>query len=192
MNAVVDQDIDDDAALAARSRDGDRRAFEELVRRTGRLVYATLMLETGRADLAEELTQETFLAAQRHVGRLVDPKAFRPWLLSIARAVLIDHARRRGRRKRGPPSTGDVSTAEGSGPTPLQSAEQREQRDRALALLRSLPESYRTPLTLRYLAGADHDEIGRQLGITNGSLRGLLHRGLTMLRERLSERDAPI
>ncbi len=186
MDAAVDLDIDD-ATLAARSRDGDRSAFEELARRTARLVFATLVLETGRADVAEELTQETFLTAQRQVGRLADPKSFRPWLLSIARAVAIDDARRRGRQKRGPPPTGDVSLAAGSGLTPLQSAELNEQRGRAMAILRSLPESYRVPLTLRYLAGADHEEIGRQLGITNGSLRGLLHRGLALLRERMKD-----
>ena len=184
-------DADDDAALAAQSRDGDRRAFDELARRTGRLVYATLVVETGRPDRAEELTQETFLVALRHVRRLADPAAFRPWLLSIAHTVLVDDARRRGRRKRGVPPTGDVDTVAG-GESPLQSAERREQADRALAVLRSLPEAYRASLALRYLAGADHDEIGRQLGLTNGSLRGLLHRGLTMLRERLKDDESPV
>jgi RNA polymerase sigma-70 factor (ECF subfamily) len=54
-----------------------------------------------------------------------------------------------------------------------------------LAVLRSLPEDYRLPLTLRYIVGADAGEIGTQLGLTNGALRGLLHRGLKMLRDRL-------
>ena len=183
----MDAGADDDTTLAARSRDGDRRAFEALVRRTSRLVYATLVLETGWADRAEELTQETFLVAARHVGRLADPAAFRPWLLSVAHTVLIDDVRRRARKKRGPPPTGDVAAAAGPGPTPLESAEGREQRARAMAVLRSLPEAYRGPLTLRYLAGADHNEIGRQLGLTNGALRGLLHRGMAMLRERLKD-----
>ena len=52
-------------------------------------------------------------------------------------------------------------------------------------MLRSLPEEHRLPLTLRYIAGADYETISTQLGLTNGSLRGLLHRGLKMLRERL-------
>ena len=47
------------------------------------------------------------------------------------------------------------------------------------------PEEYRMPLTLRYLAGADYDTIQMQMGLTNGSLRGLLHRGLKLLREEL-------
>ena len=46
-------------------------------------------------------------------------------------------------------------------------------RERVLVALRSLPDEYRLPLALRYLAGADYDTIGEQLGLTNGSLRGL-------------------
>ena len=48
-----------------------------------------------------------------------------------------------------------------------------------------LSEDHRLPLTLRYIVGADYDTISTQLGLTNGSLRGLLHRGLKMLRDRL-------
>jgi DNA-directed RNA polymerase specialized sigma24 family protein len=58
-------------------------------------------------------------------------------------------------------------------------------RQRVLAVLRSLPEEYRLPLTLRYIGGEDYESIGMQLGLTNGSLRGLLHRGLKMLRAKL-------
>jgi RNA polymerase sigma-70 factor, ECF subfamily len=54
-----------------------------------------------------------------------------------------------------------------------------------LTALRSLPVEHREPLALRYLAGADYETISAQLGLTNGSLRGLLHRGLKMLKERL-------
>ena len=52
-------------------------------------------------------------------------------------------------------------------------------------MLRALPEEYRLPLTLRYLAGADYAAIETQLGLSNGALRGLLHRGLKLLRARL-------
>jgi DNA-directed RNA polymerase specialized sigma24 family protein len=54
-----------------------------------------------------------------------------------------------------------------------------------LAILRSLPEEYRLPLTLRYIGGADYETIQMQLGLSNGALRGLLHRGLKLLRGRL-------
>jgi RNA polymerase sigma-70 factor (ECF subfamily) len=72
--------------------------------------------------------------------------------------------------------------ADGS-PAPDESAQREESRQLVLAMLRAMPEEYRLPLTLRYIAGADYETIGQQLGLTNGSLRGLLHRGMMRLRE---------
>jgi RNA polymerase sigma-70 factor (ECF subfamily) len=176
-----------DTALVRRARDGDRAAFEELVRRTSRLVFARLYLDTGNAARAEDLLQETLLAAYRSLRRLEKPDGFRPWLLTIAHNVLIDAARRESRQKRAAPAWSDTPLTEvpAGGPPPDEHAEQEETRQRVLAVLRSLPEEYRLPLTLRYLTGADYETISQQLGLTNGSLRGLLHRGLKMLRDRL-------
>ena len=61
-------------------------------------------------------------------------------------------------------------------------------RGKVLRVLRSLPEEYQGPLMLRYFAGADYETIGRELGITNGSLWGLLHRGMEMMRRELSRK----
>ena len=176
-----------DAALVARARDGDRAAFEELVRRTSRLVYARLYLDTVRPDRAEDLLQETYLLAFRSLRRLVDPGGFRSWLLAIAHNVLIDDARRATRLKRLAPQSYDTPLASlrAAGPSPAEAAQREELRQRVLSVLRSLPEEYRLPLTLRYITGADYETIGGQLGLTNGALRGLLHRGLKMLRDRL-------
>jgi RNA polymerase sigma-70 factor (ECF subfamily) len=180
---------DTDTALITRARSGDRPAFEELVRRTSRLVFARLYLDTGCADRSEDLLQETFLHAFRALPKLADPAGFRPWLLSIAHNALIDDARRSTRLKRlkPPPSDTSLSDLASAGPAPDEVAERTEMRQRVLAVLRSLPEEYRLPVTLRYIAGADFDAISLQLGITNGSLRGLLHRGLKMLRDRLPD-----
>jgi RNA polymerase sigma-70 factor (ECF subfamily) len=176
-----------ETALVRRAQTGDRAAFEELVRRSSRLVFTRLYLETGCAHRAEDLLQETMLLAYRSLPKLADPAGYRSWLLTIAHNALIDAARREGRRKRVPPST-DVSPLNdvpAQGPAPDEAAHVEEARQRVLAALRSLPEEYRMPLALRYLTGADYDTIGEQLGLTNGSLRGFLHRGLKMLRERL-------
>jgi RNA polymerase sigma-70 factor (ECF subfamily) len=175
-----------DDALVARARDGDRPAFEELVRRTSRLVFARLYLDLGRTDRAEDLLQETFLLAFRSIHRLSDAAGFRAWLLAIAHNVLIDDARRTARLNRTPPTTEALLTQlPAAGPPPDEAAAQAELRRRVLHELRNLPEQYRLPLTMRYVTGADAETIGRQLGLTNGALRGLLHRGLKLLRERL-------
>ena len=184
---------DSDAALVVRAREGDRAAFEELIRRTSRLVFARLYLDTARVDRAEDLLQDTFLLAYRALPRLADPAGFRAWLLAIAHNVLIDDARRAARQKRTVPGAADVPLwlVPSTGLSPPETAQREELRDRVLEVLRSLPEEYRLPLTLRYIGGADYTEIGEQLGLTNGSLRGLLHRGLKLLRERLPRDLAP-
>jgi RNA polymerase sigma-70 factor (ECF subfamily) len=176
-----------DSALVLRAWDGDRAAFEELVRRTSRLVFARLYLDTGSVHRAEDLLQETMLHAYRSLKRLQDPAGFRPWLLTIAHNAAIDAARRDARKKRTAPPGEEMplSAVPANGLTPDEFAQREELRQQVLAVLRSLPEEYRLPLTLRYITGADYEAIGEQLGITNGSLRGLLHRGLKMLKERL-------
>jgi RNA polymerase sigma-70 factor, ECF subfamily len=182
--------IETEEGLVLSAQRGSRAAFEELVRRTSRLVFGRLYLETGDAHLAEDLLQETLLRAYHALGQLQNPGTLRGWLLRIAHNVLTDAGRREARRKRsGPPQSRPemLASVAGRGSSPEEEASRAEEREQVLAVLRSLPEEYRQPLTLRYIAGADYEAIETQLGLSNGSLRGLLHRGLKMLRTRLGE-----
>lgn len=181
-----------DEALVLASQRGDRAAFEELVRRSARLVFSRLYLETGDSHKAEDLAQETFLVAWRSIRQVTNAKGFRSWLFSIAHSVVIDSVRREGRRKRsGKREDADalLRIADGRA-TPDESAQHEESKQQVLSVLRSLPEEYRLPITLRYIAGADYDTIGQQLGLSNGSLRGLLNRGMAQLRSAMGmQRD---
>jgi RNA polymerase sigma-70 factor, ECF subfamily len=177
-----------DEALVVAAQGGDRAAFEELVRRTSRLVFARLYLGTGDRHRAEDLLQETWLLAYRSLRRLHDPGSLRPWLLKIAQNVLAEAGRRDARLKRTPPPRAEgqaLGELPSPRPSPDKDAERADTHNQLLAVLRSLPEDYRLPLTLRYIAGADYDTIATQLGLSNGALRGLLHRGLKVLRARL-------
>jgi RNA polymerase sigma-70 factor (ECF subfamily) len=176
---------DGELAIVERARRGDRAAFEDLVRRTSRLVFARLYLECGDAGRAEDLLQETYLLAMRSIRGLTDAATFRTWLLAIARNALIADQRKNQRLKRAADRTTPLVDVPGAGPPPSAGAEREEARQQVLAALRSLPEEYQLPLSLRYLAGADYETIETQLGLTNGALRGLLHRGLKQLKERL-------
>ena len=175
-----------EALLVTRSQAGDRTAFEQLVRRTARLVFARLYLDTGRPQIAEDLSQETYLIAWRSIRQVTDPSGFRTWLLSIARTASIDAARHESRKKRSGTrlDAAVLGTIPDRAPPPPEVMEREESRRKVLDLLRDLPEDYRLPLMLRYLHGSDYASIGRELGLTNGSLRGLLNRGMTMLREK--------
>ena len=184
--------VESEESLVAASRRGDRPAFEELVRRTARLLFARAYLETGDAHRAEDLVQDTLLTAWRSIRQVTDAAGFRPWLMSILHTATIDAQRRASRKKRGGSDkrrTGEETFLRlaDDRPTPSESAERNEERERTLAVLRSLPTEYRQVLMLRYLAGADYEEISRQLALTNGSLRGLLHRGMAMLRAELTK-----
>lgn len=177
----------EETSLVRSSRNGDRQAFALIVQQTAKLVYARIALDVPDKHRAEDLTQEVFLAAWRSIGSLSEPKALRGWLLAIAAAKLADEARYLGRRKRSAEHSDGLENLSDSASPPAESAENDEQRDRALEALKSLPDEYRRPLSLRYLAGADYQTISKQLALSNGALRGLLHRGLALLRKRLSE-----
>lgn len=165
---------------------GHRPAFDVLIKRTSRLVWAHQILRCRDRTLAEDLTQETFLRAWRAIGGLTDPATFRSWLLTIAESVRLDDIKHRTRQKRTVPTAVDESAEVPSNDaSPSEQAERTELCGQALDALATLPSQYQQALSLRYLAGADYAEISRQLALTNGSLRGLLHRGLEMLRERL-------
>jgi RNA polymerase sigma-70 factor (ECF subfamily) len=182
---------DSDESLVVQSRGGNRAAFEELVRRTARLVYSRAYLETGDTHRAEDLVQETFLIAWRSIGQVKDPTGFRAWLMSVLHSAVIDAARRENRKKRKPGDSNPRDVDDpmlriaGSAPDPHESAQKNEERQRVLSVLRSLPAEYQQVLMLRYLAGADYETIARQLALSNGSLRGLLHRGLALLRRQM-------
>lgn len=172
----------DDADLVRKAQSGDRAAFEELVRRTSRLVYARCYLDSGDRTAAEDLAQETFLRAFRSIGQVVDPGGFRAWLLTIARSVAIDEGRRQTRRKRAA-----EPLAPPEPPDPSAELDAAETRARAVKVLESLPDEYRAPLMLRYFAGADYSTMSRQLGVSDGTLRGRLNRGMALLRAQMKQ-----
>ena len=125
---------------------------------------------------------------RRAIADLDDPKTFRAWLTTIANSALIDSVRRdvRKKRKSGARAGEDeLLDAVDAKPTPDESASNADEQRRVMSLLQNLPAEYREPLMLRYIGGADYETIGKQLAISNGSLRGLLQRGMKMLREKM-------
>ena len=175
--------MENDDGLVRRAAGGDRGAFEELVRRTTRLVYSRLYLETGDPHLSEDLAQETYLRAFRSIHQVTDPKGFRSWLLTIAQTAAIDSFRKATALRRLPPHrVSQDLLAEQPAPAQGDTPETADRREKVRAVLQGLPEEYRLPLMLRYIDGEDYEAITMQLGLTAGALRGLLYRGLQLLR----------
>lgn len=149
---------------------GDRAAFGELYRRFHRAVHGVLLSRVAYSD-AVDLVQETFATALARLPQLADPAAFPGWLMSIARNKAVDHHR----GKKPVDELIDVAV-----PAP-RSAEVAE----VLAAMRALPEAYRETLVLRLVEGLSGPEIAEQTGLSEGSVRVNLHRGMKLLRERL-------
>ncbi|NUN50694.1 MAG: sigma-70 family RNA polymerase sigma factor, partial [Candidatus Brocadiae bacterium] len=132
----------------------------------------------------DDACQETFVQAWRQLGTLRDPAALGPWLLAIARNLALDRLRSRKRDGRREELHEDAAAAR-----PI--ANDRELRERTMAHIRALPESYRETLVLRLVEGLDGPEIAAQTGLTPGSVRVNLSRGMELLRERLRKDGWP-
>ncbi len=165
------------SALVGAARRGDREAFGELYQRFAPMVHGVLLARVSRDD-AEDLVQDVFLAALRQLHTLREDAAFPGWLAVIARNRASDHHRRR------------VPSSELSGETPVGNGPDPEALN-TLAALRLLPEAYREPLILRLVEGMTGDEIASRTGLTPGSVRVNLHRGMKQLREILAKRERP-
>jgi RNA polymerase sigma-70 factor, ECF subfamily len=158
-------------ALVRAARGGDRAAFGALYGRYARMVHGVLLARVPLAHV-EDLVQDVFLVALSRVHTLRDPAAFAGWLATIARNRAVDHLR-------GTHDTVEVTDE-------LQAPDRADgETFRVLALLRSLPEAYRETLVLRLVEGMTGPEIAARTGLTEGSVRVNLHRGIRLLRERL-------
>lgn len=160
-----------DASLVAAARTGDRAAFGQLYERYGRLVHGILLARVPRYDVAD-LVQDVFVLALRQLGTLRDDGAFGGWLSTIARHRAVDHLR--------------SSAVETSIPEELPGEDPTRNEGRSvLRAIRSLPEAYRETLILRLVEGMTGPEIAARTGLTPGSVRVNLHRGMKQLREKL-------
>ena len=170
-----------EARLVVAARDGDRDAFGQLYARYAPMVHGLLLARAPRREV-EDLVHDVFLRALGRLSSLRDPDRFGPWLATIARNRAADYHRR--------PSAPE--TIELPDEVPGEATRETEaEAVAALAVIRSLPEAYRETLVLRLVEGMSGPEIADRTGLTPGSVRVNLHRGMRMLREALSKGAEP-
>lgn len=175
-----------DADLARRARAGDRDAFSQLYARYARSVHGVL-LAAGPTEEANDLVQEVFLLALRSIGRLEEPERVGAWIFTIARNRAKDALRQRARTPRITDDVGgDGGPAAREADDASPESDERGEAHAALAAIGSLPDAYRETLMLRLVEGLTGPEIADKTGLTHGSVRVNLHRGMKLLRERLA------
>lgn len=171
-----------DGALVSAARAGDRSAFGLLYQRYARMVHGILLCRVPPREV-EDLVQEVFLLALRKLHSLRDLSRFGAWLSAITRNRANDYY-----RKASPVDRATDPDAEEPADTLTNDHGLEQEAAMTLAVLRTLPETYRESLTLRLVEGMTGPEIAERLGLTHGSVRVNLHRGMQMLREKLAEK----
>lgn len=170
-----------DAALVLAARDGDRSAFGGLYARYARMVHGILLAKVPSHDV-DDLVQEVFLKALPRIRDLRDVSRFGPWLATITRNCANDYYR----QNRAEDSVTD-SLPEDDSESPAAKDESNAEAVVILEYVRSLPDAYRETLILRLVEGMTGPEIAARTGLTPGSVRVNLHRGMQQLRERLAQ-----
>jgi RNA polymerase sigma-70 factor, ECF subfamily len=181
-----------DETLIVRTVSGDREAFAALYRRHRADVYRFAMHISGSRPVADDVTQDVFMAVIHDAVRYRPERAaVLPWLLGIAR----NHVRR-ALDQRPTVTLPDDESAAGRTlvvePDPLAGLARRQH---VLALRRAvleLPVKYREVVVLCDLQELTYDDAAAALGCAIGTVRSRLHRGRALLASRLRGTDPPL
>jgi len=159
-----------DADLVRAAQAGDVASFERLYAKYVPVVHAILLGRLPPAD-ADDVAQNVFITAYTKLQSLREPAAFAGWIVRSARNAAEDHRRKMS-------ETVELHDAYVTHETQRDDAEAVQ----ALDAIRALPEAYRETLMLRLVEGMTGPEISARTGLTPGSVRVNLHRGMQMLR----------
>lgn len=185
------QDAEADAQAVARVRAGEPEAFRVLMERHGRAVHRLAFRMTGNAQDAEDVVQESFLRAYRHLDHFEARAQFGSWLHRIAANCAYDALRARARR------IARVEPAEAAGdlcaevatedPGPERLAAGAEVRRRVQAAMARLSVVERSAFTLRHLEGMSTAEIAQALDLEAEAAKQSVFRAVRKVRESLTD-----
>ena len=158
--------------LVARAREGDERAFEQLVADNEKRVYNLCRRLAGNPEDGAELAQEAFLNAWRGLPRFQGESSFATWIYRLASNVCIDFLRKEKRRR----SLSMTVSLDG---------EEGERQGAVARGLDRLSPEHRQALVLRELQGLSYAEIGRALGLEEGTVKSRISRARLALRKEM-------
>lgn len=189
LSAATDQEV---VELA---RKADDAAYRELLRRYQRPVFSLIYRMVRDRELAEDLSQETFVKVLNALDRYRPEYKFSSWVFKIANNAAIDHLRRKELDTLSLEGGPDATTPERVEATALQLGDNTESPldelearelgstiERAIGKLR--PE-YRSCIILRHVEGRPYDEIAVMLELPLGTVKTYIHRARAELRENL-------
>lgn len=177
--------------LVGRLRRGDAAAFDAVYDAFHARLYNFLARLSGSRDVAEDLTEETWLRLVRHVRRLDPETRLGPWLFTVARHLHASYRRSRVIEDSHAAGLLGLWPSGSRRPSPLEAAEASEGQRRLVVALASLPVPYREALLLVAVEGLGPGEAARECGITPEAMRQRLHRARALLASRLAVSPRP-
>lgn len=182
----------DEASLIRRCQDGEAAAFDPLVARYQRQVFAVAWRWLGDYAEANDVAQDAFVRAYRAIGAFRGESKFSTWLVAIVINLCRNRRRWWMRRRQWTMVSLDepIATDEGTvaadvadpAPTPQAEAERAELRARLAAALELLDDHSRAIVVLRDVQGLSYDEIARLLRCRIGTVKSRLNRARLRLR----------
>ncbi len=183
MTMPATAEFDPDVSIVDAVRDGDRRAFEDLVRGNDRWVRGVVFGVVGDPDGTDDVVQQVWAAVWSRIGELRDTRSWRPWLYRLARNAAIDAQRDRRRRPRVQAPVPE-STA-GSSSTPAHVLSRHERYEMVIDAIKALPALYREPFVLRHVQDWSYRQIAETMGIPVDTVETRLVRARRHLRAAL-------
>jgi RNA polymerase sigma-70 factor (ECF subfamily) len=178
---------DDLADLVAAAREGDRAAFDEIVRRTYVDTYTLAMRLTACEEDARDVVQEAYLRAWKGIGRFRGDAQFSTWMYRItANAASTLVGKRRRQRTVHLDEVADPVETEVAFHPEL-ATENTELMGRLSTALDALPSRLRALVVLKDVYGLSHEDIAEELGISVTAAKVRLHRGRRRMRDLLYE-----
>ena len=177
------EEAESDSGLLDQARRGSLFAFEEIVRRYQRRVYATAYRIVRRHEVADDVAQEAFIRAHRSLDRFDTRRPFGPWICRIVANLAVNHVRSPQAREDALPDGHAETPSAAAGPLQaILDAEARAMLDRALG---ELPAEQRAVFCLRVFEELSYREIADALGIELGTVMSRLSRAREKLRDAL-------
>lgn len=184
--------VQTDELLVAQTLQGDLKAFEELVIRYQRQVFAIVYRITTQYQESEDITQDVFLAVFHKLNQFDVSKKFSPWIQKIAVNTCISALRKKNRAFMVEFDEAYISQDVGSSGAdfgnPQAAVLRQELRDDINKALLDLPVNYRTMLVLRYQLELSNPEIAEALGISKENVEVKVHRARKALRRILNQK----
>jgi RNA polymerase sigma-70 factor, ECF subfamily len=166
----------EDAALVARSLDGDTAAFEVLVERYQRVLYTVAYRMLGNPDDARDAIQTVFVKAYERLATFDASHRFFSWIYRIAINECLNLIRDRRPEE-------ELTPAFAAAGRPFEAAASHQRRAQVQAALLQLSPDYRAVIVLRHFAGLSYDEMAAALGVPAKTIKSRLHTA----RQRLGE-----